>query len=176
VLYQLSYSGLRQWYETGASGGSFGYNIDNVEHPVSIGDRSLLAAMLALQAAGLPFLTPFGENTRYDLVLDLGTRFARVQCKTGRLRGGAVRFAACSTYAHHPNPRIRRRDYGGEIDYFAVYCPETAGVYLIPLDEFTNRVAGSLRVEPSRNGQQRGIRYADDYRIGDICVTVASAR
>ena len=147
-----------------------------MEHPVAIGARSQVAVMLALQAADLPFLVPFGENTRYDLVLDLGDRFVRLQCKTGRLRGGAIRFAACSTYAHHPNPRVRTRDYRGEVDYFAVYCPETAGVYLIPLDEFTNRVAGSLRVEPSRNSQRRGIRLADDYHLADVSVEVIDQR
>ena len=75
-----------------------------MEHPKAVGDRSTLAVMLALQRAGYIVLLPFGENTRYDLVIDDGTSFARVQCKTGRLRDGAVRFAACSSYAHHPNP------------------------------------------------------------------------
>ena len=28
-----------------------------------------------------------------------------------------------------------QRNYIGEIDYFAVYCLETAGVYLIPIAE-----------------------------------------
>jgi hypothetical protein len=147
--------------------------MDNMEHPVAVGQRSVLAVMLALQAADLPFLVPFGENTRYDLVLDLGDRFVRVECKTGRLRGGAVRFAPCSTYLHHPNPRTHRRDYVGEVDCFAVYCRETAGVYLIPLDEFTNRGSGTLRVEPTRNGQRRGIRLADDYHFADVSVEVA---
>ena len=74
-----------------------------MEHPKAVGDRSTLAVMLALQRAGYVVLLPFGENTRYDLVIENGTSFARVQCKTGRLRSGAVRFAACSSYAHHSN-------------------------------------------------------------------------
>ncbi|MBA2462518.1 MAG: hypothetical protein H0V45_12245 [Actinobacteria bacterium] len=57
--------------------------------------------MLALRQVGYALLVPFGENTRYDLVIDDGVRLARVQCKTGRLREGAIRFASCSTYAHH---------------------------------------------------------------------------
>jgi len=81
-----------------------------MEHPKAVGDRSTLAVMLALQRAGYVVLMPFGENTRYDLVIEKGTSFARVQCKTGRLRGGAVMFAACSSYAHHSNPSLTRRD------------------------------------------------------------------
>ena len=77
-----------------------------MEHPKAIGDRSTLAIMLALHEAGYDLLVPFGENTRYDLVIDDGTHLARVQCKTGRLREGAILFNTCSSYAHHPNPRV----------------------------------------------------------------------
>jgi PD-(D/E)XK endonuclease len=73
-----------------------------MEHPKRIGDRSTLAIMLALQDAGFELLIPFGENTRYDLVVDLGSRLVRVQCKTGRLRDGAVFFASCSAYGAPP--------------------------------------------------------------------------
>jgi hypothetical protein len=81
-----------------------------VEHPKAKGDRSMLAIMLALHERGYDLLVPFGENTRYDLVIDDGSRLARVQCKTGRLRDGAVVFSTCSSYAHHPNPRVVKRD------------------------------------------------------------------
>jgi PD-(D/E)XK endonuclease len=60
-----------------------------MEHPKDIGDRSRLAVMLALRAAGFAVLIPFGENTRYDLVIDDGYSLGRVQCKTGRLFNGA---------------------------------------------------------------------------------------
>jgi PD-(D/E)XK endonuclease len=127
--------------------------------------------MQALHLAGYVVLVPFGENVRYDLVIDDGTQLARVQCKTGRLRAGAVRFAVCSTYGHHMNPGHARRDYRGQVDYFAVYCPETTGVYLVPIDDLHVRSHGALRVEPSRNGQRRRIRYAADYEVARIALT-----
>jgi PD-(D/E)XK endonuclease len=137
-----------------------------IDHPKSIGDRSALAIMLALRETGYALLVPFGENTRYDLVIDDGERLARVQCKTGRLRGGAVVFNVCSSYAHHPNPRRLRRDYHGEVDYFAVFCPETRQSYLIPIDELRMKRQARLRVEPARNNQRSGIRLATDFEIG----------
>jgi hypothetical protein len=82
--------------------------VDRMEHPNSIGDRTTLAVM-GLDAVGARFLVPFGENTRYDLVIDEETRLARVQCKTGRFRRG-VSFKVCSMYLHHPNPKIHSRD------------------------------------------------------------------
>lgn len=124
--------------------------------------------MLALQSRGFPILIPFGENTRYDLVIDWDGRFARVQCKTGRLRRGAVRFPTCSAYGHHRYPACARRDYRGDIDYFAVYCPETSGVYLIPIDDVPTSTQGCLRITPARNNQSQGIREAREFEIARI--------
>jgi hypothetical protein len=106
-----------------------------VEHPKAIGDRTTLAIIAGLNAAGFLVTVPFGENTRYDLVIDDGTRLLRVQCKTGRLRKGAVAFNTCSSYAHHQNPQVIKRSYEGEIDLFGVYCPETEDVYLVPIED-----------------------------------------
>jgi hypothetical protein len=145
-----------------------------MEHPKLIGDRTTLAVMAALQEAGFSVFIPFGENTRYDLVSDDGNELARIQCKTGRLRDGAVRFATCSCYGHHRDPSTARRHYRGQIDYFAVYCPETGGVYLIPIDDLSPNVSAALRVTPSRNGQRRGIREAAPYEIAHIRVAPVS--
>jgi hypothetical protein len=146
-----------------------------LEHPKAVGDRSQLAIMLALDEAGFAVFLPFGENTRYDLVIDDGTLLGRVQCKTGRLRMGAVRFSACSNYAHHANPKATQRDYLGEIDYFGVYCPQTEGVYLVPIAAVLVRREGALRVDPARNGQSRGIRLAADYEIAKVAVGATGA-
>ena len=89
--------------------------------------------MLALEHAGYTLSLPFGENTRYDLIIDDGSNLSRVQCKTGRLRGGAIIFPACSSYAHHRSREFSSRDYIGEIEYFAIYCAATNGVYLVPI-------------------------------------------
>jgi len=142
-----------------------------MEHPKDIGDGSLLAIMAAFRAEGLAMYLAFGENTRSDLIIEAGDRLARVQCKTGRLRGGSVVFRACSSYGHHRNPLTARRDYQGQVDAFAVYCPETAGVYLVPIADLSVHVEAKLRVDPPRNGQRKRIRSAADYEIGRIRVT-----
>ncbi len=76
--------------------------------------------MLALRDVGYSVSVPFGENTRYDLVIDDGTRLARVECKTGRLRKGAIEFPTASSYYHHPNEKPSQRHYRGQVDFFAV--------------------------------------------------------
>jgi hypothetical protein len=55
-------------------------------------------------------------------VIDDGEQLARVQCKSGRLRNGAVAFKTSSSYAHHRSSRESRRHYQGQIDFFGVYC------------------------------------------------------
>jgi hypothetical protein len=136
-------------------------------HPKDVGDRTTLAVMLALKMSGLTVLVPFGENTRYDLVVERSGEFARVQCKTGRLRGGVVMFKASSSYAHHPRPRPAARGYHGEIDYFGVHCPDTGGVYLIPVADVPETDA-RLRVDPALNGQKNRTRAAADYEFARL--------
>jgi hypothetical protein len=126
--------------------------------------------MLALQDQGYATYLPFSENTRCDLIVDYGGRLSRVQCKTGRLRGGSVLFAASSTYGHHPNPKVLRRTYEGEIDEFAVYCPELGSVYLIPIAEIQARNHAVLRVDPPKNGQTKKVRWASTYEIARVDV------
>lgn len=58
-------------------------------HPKLIGDASTAMVLARLVQTGKLVLLPFSENQRYDLVIDEGDRFVRVQCKTGRLRQGA---------------------------------------------------------------------------------------
>lgn len=75
--------------------------------------------ILALLRKGENVLTPFGDNQRYDLVVERAGTFVRVQCKTGRLKRGAIAFDTCSSYVHRGRGK---RDYRGDADVFAVYC------------------------------------------------------
>jgi hypothetical protein len=54
-----------------------------VDHPKDTGDRSTFAIMYALRLEGYAILVPFGENTRYDLVIDDGKRLRRVNARPG---------------------------------------------------------------------------------------------
>jgi len=54
----------------------------------------VLAAMVK---AGYRPLIPFGDGHRYDLAFDHQGKIFRVQCKTGRLVKGVVRYRARTT-------------------------------------------------------------------------------
>jgi hypothetical protein len=117
---------------------------------------------LSLSSAAIASSFRSARIIAYDLVLDLGVRRVRIQCKTGRRRNGAVCFPTRSTRANAK--RVTWRTYAGEVDAFAVHCPETDRVYIVPIDE-ARAALGTLRVTPSRNGQEKGVRWATDYEL-----------
>jgi hypothetical protein len=114
-------------------------------HPVDVGQRSEAAILAALVARGYGVLLPFGVNQRYDLVIDLDGQFVRAQCKTGRLRNRSIEFHTQSTRA---NTRTWfANGYLGDADVFLVYCRETRGVYVVPVETApeTGCVCGWIR-------------------------------
>jgi PD-(D/E)XK endonuclease len=58
---------------------------------------------------------------------------------------------------------------------FAVHCPETNRVYLIPISDIKARVMATLRVDPPRNAQRRKVRFAEDYELAAVTIR-ATAR
>jgi hypothetical protein len=56
------------------------------------------------------------------------------------------------------------QDYQGDADVFLVYCNATNCVYCIPVEEAPASYM-YLRVEPTLNGQYRGIRWASEYEL-----------
>jgi len=131
--------------------------------PKSIGERSEAQVVSALLKHGKVILTPFGDNQRYDMVVDEGGRFYRIQCKTGRIHRGAVEFPTCSSQSHRGRGK---QDYRGQIEFFAVYCPDNDVVYVVPVEDVTTTL-GVLRIEPPKNGQVKGVRLASRYELSE---------
>jgi hypothetical protein len=126
-----------------------------------IGDIAVAMVVGALLMAGKIVLRPVSDGLRYDLVIDEGGgRFVRVQCKNGRFRNGALTFKTHSI-AGAGKPR---RGYGGDADMFGVFCPEIGKSFLIPVGD-VGHTEGKFRIDPARNAQARGIRFAKDYEI-----------
>src|SRR5262245_34355521 len=130
-----------------------------------IGERTEAIILAEFLKAGYVVLLPSGDNQRYDMVLDTGGRFLRVQCKTARLvSGGAVlSFATASTYAHRGGVR---KGYRNDVDVFAVYSPDTGQAYILPVDQVGDAEV-RLRLTPALNGQMKNVRYAKDYLLAN---------
>jgi hypothetical protein len=128
-----------------------------------VGDRSEVRVLSAFVESGYNVSIPFGENHRYDFIAeDEDGRLLKIQVKTGRLRDGAVRFNGFSSHSHRGGATTRR--YHGEVDFFAVYCPDTDEVYVIP--EADACIRPYLRIEAPKNNMKKLIRWASDYAFG----------
>ena len=125
----------------------------------SIGDRSEAMVLAAFVIMGYHISVPWGENHRYDLIVEKGNRLLRIQVKTGRLRMGSILFNAHSSHAHRNGAS---RNYRGDADYFGVYCPDVQRVFLVPVEDVKEHL-GCLRWEGAKNRQSRKIRWADPY-------------
>jgi len=128
----------------------------------SVGDITQSQVMAALLKHGKRVLMPFGDNFRYDLVVEENGRFTRIQCKTGKLKHGAIVFSVASSQYHRGG---KRQDYRGQIDAFGVYCPDNEKVYIISIDELPLVREAKLRITPPKNSQAKGIRWAAEFEI-----------
>ena len=130
------------------------------ENPKTIGERSEAVILAKLLLKGEVVLQPFGDNQRYDLALDQDGTFIRVQCKTGRLKNGAVEFSCCSMAGGK-----LRRNYRGQIEMFAVYCPDNDKVYIVPIEDTPMNLM-RLRIDPPvNNSAVSTVNWAADYEI-----------
>jgi hypothetical protein len=128
-------------------------------NPTTRGKRTEAMVLGALVEAGMSVLIPWNEE-RFDLVIYEDSAFRRVQVKTGCLKDGYVLFRTVSVHSQG----AFRSTYEGQVDLFAVYCPETAAVYLVPPAGLPREMA-SLRLSPPKNGQTNGIRWARDFQL-----------
>jgi hypothetical protein len=56
------------------------------------------------------------------------------------------------------------RGYAGEVELFLVFCHDNGRIYAVQVDDVP-ATDGWLRVDPPRNGQKKGIRWARDYEL-----------
>jgi PD-(D/E)XK endonuclease len=125
-----------------------------------IGNLSEAKILAAFVDAGYLVSLPFGDGHKYDLVIDDGCSFQRVQCKTGRVKNGVLIFCAYSQSGNGSG----RMNYRGLADLFAVLNPEDDKVYLVPVDE-VGVTAVSLRLVPTLNHQMQRVRWAEPYLL-----------
>jgi hypothetical protein len=113
---------------------------------------------------GLTVLRPLCEGRCYDLAIDLEPELLRVQCKLARSLPGvlSVHLQACR---HTPHGYVRTSYSAAEVDAIAAYSPELHRGFLIPISEASGRRAIRLRLEPTKNNQPQGIKWARDYEL-----------
>ena len=108
-----------------------------------VGDISVAGVLLSCLRARYSVLLPFGDSLRYDIAIERGGVFLRVQCKTGRQLSTGIRFNTCSSHPYAVGGKKKKRNYIGDADLFGVYCFDTGQCFLVPVTDATGK--GSQR-------------------------------
>ncbi|MFB1063391.1 group I intron-associated PD-(D/E)XK endonuclease [Natrinema sp. H-ect4] len=126
-----------------------------------IGDETEARIIAALIAEGHSVSVPFGDNDKYDLVLDTGDRLQRVQCKTGWIEDEVVRFKTASQTTVDGD--IKMDGYDGEVDAFAVRCKDNEELYWVPIEDVGKKSTYLRLSEPKID--HPSVNLAETYRF-----------
>ena len=130
-------------------------------NPKQIGEISEAKVISFLLEKGLSVSIPFGNNQRYDLIIDFGDKLERAQVKTGFFKNGCISFSTCSKHGLTG----KRKDYKEQIEIFLVYCPQFRDkIFRIPVDK-CGTTSVLLRVDPPNGPLLNTIKWAKDYEI-----------
>ena len=114
---------------------------------------------------GVEVYRPAVEGGRYDMIFALEDgRLLRVQCKWAARCDDVLLIRCYSCRRAIEGMRVRRYT-SDEIDAMAVYSSDTGRCYLIPPRLWDGHRVVHLRLEPTRNNQQRLINWARDFEF-----------
>lgn len=107
---------------------------------------------------GWSIFLPYGEDSAIDLLIEKAGIYKRIQIKTTKPIKGVVHCRLKSSN----NWQVKKYSKK-DIDYFGIYDYQNKKGYLMPIGRVSGMTEVSLRIEKTRNNQQKGIRSADDY-------------
>ena len=117
---------------------------------------------------GIEVFRPLAHAGKVDCVFlwpDGG--LARIQCKAAKRRGDVVSVRLYST-RRGANGFVRSGYDASVIDAVVAYCQELDRCYYIPAREVAGKREMSLRLQATRNSQEAGVHYAEQYDLGAI--------
>lgn len=139
----------------------------NKHHTKAKGDLAVFKAQLDLHVQGFWVATPLTENAPFDLIINRNGVSQTVQVKHAKLVEGVVHIPLRSSWADkhgtHNIPVDKTL-----VDLYCAYCPETDQCYYCKPGEFANINQISLRLEPTKNRQSKGVIWAHHYKLAPV--------
>ena len=128
----------------------------------NIGEAKCLAKMVEL---GVPVCLPFGDNERYDMVIEHNGKLEKIQIKYSSQQEseGSIVFKTASSTNHTTNKHLS--SYENDVDAFLFYNSLTDEVYYMPISIIQNRKSVTMRMQPSKNGQVKNCLFTADYLV-----------
>ena len=104
---------------------------------------------------------PYGNNSRYDIVVDLGNLFIRIQCKTASLnKNGSYTIKTSNMVSTSTQRRIKHYTKK-QIDFIASVIKDQ--LVLIPVDEIEKTRSKVFRVELPKYGTKSSCNLIENY-------------
>ena len=130
----------------------------------NIGEAVFMAEMIK---QGCIVSKPFGDNARYDFILDTGKKLIRIQIKTASKAvdtNDTYIVKTCSTGINQHQNKIKSYT-SEEVEYIGTYINDR--VYLIPITQ-CGKKEKRLRFAPPLNNQKAKCNMVQDYEAEKI--------
>jgi hypothetical protein len=94
---------------------------------------------------GWKVCVPVCQHDRYDILLDRGAGFMRVQIKTGRYYNDCINWSTDTREGSYKKRRLNEND----ADLIGIFYPNTRSCYLLPIDMNKKRLRFFPKKRPS---------------------------
>lgn len=130
------------------------------------GNKAEAVVIAEFVKRGIPVMLPFGDNEKYDIVVELNGAFKSVQVKYGRVSNGCVE----AELKHRIGcKRVAYASYKGKVDYIAIWCEFNDTVYLLDSLFFSVKNRAMLRIDPPKNNSAIStVKWAKDYELAKL--------
>ena len=136
-----------------------------------IGNVTELQCITRFYELGYTVSIPYGDSSKYDMILEYQRNLYRLQCKHAKEffgTDGALSYIKIRTSwqsGYTKNSQTHTNKYSkDDIDYFVTHYQ---GVnYLIPVEECSTEKI--LRILPPKNGQIKGISFLKNYKDVEV--------
>ena len=107
---------------------------------------------------GWQIFLPYGEDSPIDLLIEKDGTFKRVQVKATSPIRGAIHCRVKSSNNWQTKKYTKK-----EVDYFGIYDYLNQKGYLIPIEDVEGMTEPIIRLEKTKNNQNKKIRLAERY-------------
>jgi len=109
---------------------------------------------------GYDIFLPLGEPKNIDFITYKNGQFRRIQIKTTKPKNGKLRVKLRST-----NNWQNRKYTKEDVDFIVTYDYKNDEMYILDMQEFDGMSEVTLRLEPTKNKQIKGVRLAEQFRF-----------
>ena len=134
-----------------------------------IGEITEQQVALEFLKLGILISKPLVQSSKYDFIADINNKLYKIQVKTGTFKEDSYLEFATSTSHTNTKGTLNLSYSAKDVDFFATIYNNQC--YLIPY-ELCGKRAQRIRFVPTKNGQTKGILFAEDFKLEDIIKTL----